>query len=97
MQWNGDHQHIMATDGFHNHGIPEGYFLLVEGGGSIEFTPSGHSHTTTVSEPHAHAMISVNHDHDVIIPEHNHTITLDDHAHEITVPSHMHDIDYGIY
>lgn len=97
MNYSGSHQHIMATDGYHNHGISVGTYLLVDGGGSVEFTPSGHSHTTTTELDHAHSMYSVRHQHGITINEHSHNVDVPDHSHAITVPDHTHDIDYGIF
>lgn len=37
-----------STDGSHNHGIPNGTVLMVDGGGTVTFVTSGsHSHTQT--------------------------------------------------
>jgi hypothetical protein len=97
MDYGGYHDHIMATDGLHNHGIPAGYFLLVDGGGSIEWTPSGHTHTTTVDTGHRHDMISIAHTHEVTLMEHSHSVDIDDHTHDIIIPDHAHSITYGIF
>ncbi len=37
-----------STDGLHNHGVPDGTVLMVNGGGTVTFSQSGsHSHTET--------------------------------------------------
>lgn len=91
MDYAGGHSHGGYTGywGNHNHGIPNGTLLAVEGGGSVEWVPSGgHDHSIDWDGGHAHSMYSVNHDHTIDIPGHNHTVD---------IPGHTRSIDYGIY
>jgi len=91
MDYAGGHSHGGYTgyESSHNHGISSGTKLAVDGGGSVEWVPSGgHDHSIGWDGGHAHSMYSVNHDHGVDIPGHNHTVN---------IPSHTHSIDYGIY
>ncbi|MNX83961.1 Prophage endopeptidase tail [compost metagenome] len=82
--------------GAHNHGIPGGTKLLVEGGGSVSWSPIGdhhhslgnHGHQITLPD-HVHSM-----DHTHTIEAHKHEM---DHTHTINIPAHVHEIEYGIY
>lgn len=55
----------------HNHGIPHGTSLAIDGGGSVDFAESG---------GHAHAF-TADHRHDVTLSDHTHSTP--NHAHDI--------------
>ncbi|MFT9496599.1 phage tail protein [Anaerosolibacter sp.] len=81
--------------GTHNHGIPDGTRLLVEGGGSVGFRESGyHIHQLY---NHGHKINIPSHSHTVNIPTHEHDVDIPSHRHDISIPDHIHDIEYGIY
>lgn len=77
---------VTSNDGTHNHGIPNGTVLLIQGGGSITFNDAG---------GHRHVLADVNHSHSVTIPAHNHTVIIPEHSHGI--PAHTHEIEHGIF
>lgn len=79
---------ITDNPGDHNHGIPSGTQLLVAGGGSVAWTPSG---------SHTHVQINWNHSHQVDLPAHNHGFEVPDHTHGIELPNHTHGIEFGIF
>lgn len=76
----------------HNHGIPNGTMLMVQGGGAVPFTASGaHSHILT--SDHRHNVTIPGHNHSVTIPGHDHTVDLPNHFHAIDLPDHQHSIN----
>ncbi|MBY3623748.1 hypothetical protein HGO21_29990 [Acinetobacter sp. CUI P1] len=76
----------------HNHGIPNGTMLMVQGGGAVPFTASGaHSHILT--SDHRHNVTIPGHNHSVTIPGHDHTVDLPNHTHGIDLPNHSHSIN----
>ncbi len=75
-------------EGTHNHGIPPGTRLLVEGGGSVGWVESGlHDHLLTL------------HGHNIDIPGHDHNVEVNvpNHTHSINIPNHTHELEFGIY
>lgn len=91
---------LISSVGNHDHGIPQGTQLLVAGGGSVAWTPSGgHAHDMLY---HIHNFWSTPHYHEMphfhTIPSHSHEMPHTHsmpHTHEI--PSHTHEIEFGIY
>ncbi|MNH78565.1 Prophage endopeptidase tail [compost metagenome] len=80
----------------HNHGIPPGTKLALDGGGSVTFEESG-GHTHAMTADHTHDVTIPGHDHTVTIPAHNHNVNIPAHTHDINLPNHTHEIEYGIY
>ncbi|WP_379135958.1 phage tail protein [Paenibacillus sp. sgz500958] len=81
---------VSAADD-HNHGIPNGTTLMVQGGGTVTFIASG-GHVHALTSDHRHLITIPGHFHNVQIPAHNHEMP---HTHQI--PAHSHEIEYGIY
>lgn len=79
---------ITNNPGDHNHGIPQGTQLMVAGGGTVTWTPSG---------SHVHLNVNYNHDHKIDLPPHNHSFEVPNHTHEINLPNHTHELEFGIF
>lgn len=93
-------------EGRHNHGIPPGTRLLVEGGGSVSWVESGeHDHLLTLhghyinipGHDHNVEVNIPNHTHSISIPNHTHSISIPNHTHSISLPNHTHELEFGIY
>lgn len=88
---------VTSNPGTHDHGIPQGTQLLVAGGGSVAWTPSGaHVHLQTTAD-HRHTVTIPAHAHNFQVPDHVHGINLPNHTHGINLPNHTHGIEFGIY
>lgn len=101
--WDLDSLYVPGATGYqdnHNHSIPNGTQLMVQGGGTVTFVASGgHAHSFTAD--HKHKVTIPEHNHTVEIPPHSHSVTIPAHSHEMPhtheIPSHSHGIEFGIY
>jgi len=80
----------------HNHGIPEGTPLMINGGGVVYWCPSG-SHSHAFEADHRHDVDIPDHRHDIDIPEHEHSISIPNHQHSFNIPNHTHELEFGVY